>query len=139
MTHHRVQDNTHKFDLKTQPRSSANTGFGCRRCARLWIGAARQKKIVQLLLRVGLELGAPEAAGAHVHAGYEVAEERQHLDRVEAQQYGEFLLEDAHDFEGLEQLDDAEGLQRPQQEELLWSRARGPRLGADLHANMLLG
>jgi hypothetical protein len=98
----------------------------------LRIRAARNQECIKLLLRVGLELCAPVPAGAHVHAGDEVAEERHHLDCVEAQHNGELLLQDTHDLEGLEQLDDPERLQRPQQEELLWSRGRGPSLGADL-------
>jgi hypothetical protein len=100
--------------------------------ARLRISEARLQELVQLLWRVGVELGAPEAAGAHVHAGDEVAEECQHLYCGEAQHDGELLLEEPHDLEGLEQLDDAEGLHGSQQPKLLRIRSRGPVLRASL-------
>ncbi len=49
-----------------------------------------------------------------MHDRNEVPEKRKYLDSVEAQYDGELLLEDAHDLEGLEQLDDAKGFQGSQ-------------------------
>ncbi len=72
-----------------------------------------------------------------MHAGDEVAEERQHLDGGETQHHGELLLEEPNDLEGLEQLDDAEGLEGSQQSELLRIRPGGTFLSASLQANGL--
>ncbi len=136
-------DNSHKCPQRSAQQTTSfraairdrNVGYENGQSSRLWICAPRLQKHIKLLWRVGLQFCAPVAAGAHVHAGDEVPKERQDLDGVEAQHDGELLLQHAHDLEGLEQLDDAEGLQGAQHPKLLRVGARRPMLGADLCAN----
>jgi hypothetical protein len=84
----------------------------------LRIHAAAGQVCVQILRRVGLDLHPPVAARAHVHARNQVREERDHLDCGEAQHDCQLLLEGRDDLEGFEELDNAQWLQRAQQQQV---------------------